>query len=150
MAYQHIHLTFFSEFVNNYKKKIYLSSVEYQNNIVSSSLLLTYDKKSISLFSCSLPISKKIKSNDFMNIEIINFLHRKGYSIYDFGSDSPLQSNLINYKLKWGAKKRDVKHSYYGNYKIFDHNLKKYIIYKKIISHLPMVLYKILSRLIVK
>ena len=141
---------FFSEFIINYKNKIYLSNILHQNNVISSSLLLAYNKKVISLFSCSLPISKKLKSNDFMNIEIINFLYKKGYSTYDFGSDSPLQSSLINYKLKWGAKKRHVKYSYYGNYKIFDHNLNKYIIYKKIIRYLPMALYKLLSKIIIK
>ena len=124
---------------------------DHNNNAVAAMILLIRNDRAIDAYSASDSSALSLKANDFLLNNVIEYCIVNKIQKFDFGADSPLQENLIKYKLKWQGVERTISSSYYGdNVKEMDHNIKKYDFVKRIISNCPLFMYKIISSLLVR
>lgn len=138
-------LEFFLSLSNNFSKTdMKIFEVRKAGETVSSVILFKHGSKAIYAYPASNIRAQKLNANDFMIWMLIEWCIISGVDIFHFGADSPLQESLISYKMKWRGEKHIICDSYYGDYKVSDHNRLK--LAKKIIRILPGPLYNILSK----
>lgn len=141
---------FLSYFKYFKEKNINLFNVYKDKNVVASFILLNYKNYAIDAYSATNHLGLKLKASDFIVYNVINYCIKKGIKNFDFGADSPMQESLISFKLKWLGEKRKIISSYWGNVIEMDHNDKKYDLIKKVIRKMPLFIYRIFSRLVVR
>lgn len=141
---------FESYFRNMPKDSIDIFNVFKGNRPVSSLLLLYNRYLAIDAYSASDGLGLKLKANDFMIHNVINYCLENKIRFFDFGADSPLQRSLIDYKLKWLGQEEQTFTSFFGDAKEIEHNLPKYNLAKKIIQKMPTLIYSAFSKVLVR
>ena len=127
-----------------------LFSVYKDGEIVASLILLHNRHTAVDAYSASNELGVKLKANDLMIHEVIRYCIGQNLALFDFGADSPFQESLIQYKMKWLGYKRPVDVSYFGKMSERDHNDPRYDLAKNIIRRMPVPLYGLFSRMIVR
>jgi hypothetical protein len=130
--------------------RIKLFSVYKDDRVVASLILLHNRHTAIDAYSASDEQGVKLKANDLMIHEVIRYCIRQKLELFDFGADSPYQESLIQYKMKWLGAKHPVEVAYFGKISERDHNNPRYDLVKNIVRCMPVPLYELFSRMIVR
>ncbi|MCB0356687.1 MAG: GNAT family N-acetyltransferase [Bdellovibrionales bacterium] len=125
-----------------------------KDKMLAAKIILDCNNIVIDCFSASNNRGKKYNANDVLLFECINYAILNRAKKFDFGADSPLQISLLEYKQKWlGSSKKQILgevisviNSQEGEFTESDHNSGKFNIAKKVISSMPMSLYRLFSR----
>ena len=124
-------------------------SVYRQDNVIASLLLFHYNRRAVDAYSASNEEALDMKANDLLLFKVITSCIENEMQSYDFGADSPLQTSLIRYKLKWLGEKREITTSYFGNVGEMDHNHPKYDVVRWTVRRMPRLFYDWFSRIMV-
>lgn len=141
----------FESYIKYYPEDaVKIFSAYHKHQVVGSMMLLMNKNRAVDAYSAWSPEGMRLHVSDFLIFHVIEYCLRNGINVFDFGADSPLQDSLIRYKEKWLGSKRNVVFSYGGDYSETDHNSMRYHFIREIIKRLPVSLYKLASRMVVR
>lgn len=135
------------------KVKLYLA---YYNNICIAGIIVFYFNK-IATYAYSASINKR----EFLKLQPTNLLlwtaikdaHLNHYKLFNFGITHISNQGLLNFKKRWGTITKKIPYYYIINQNkipIIDRESKKVKIVSDIFRKLPMPIYKLISRIIIK
>jgi len=100
-------------------------------------------------YAASLSKYNELRANDLLVWSSIEWAAQNGYSVFDFGADSPRQENLLSFKRKWGGTHIPTyQYSLSGNNRALvemDSSNKKYFLARSIMSRLPLAVFRLVS-----
>lgn len=121
---------------------------------IAGILLLLHKDKVIDGYAASLPEHRQMRPNDLLIWNSIEWAAGEGYKTFDFGADSPSQKGLLAYKKKWAGEHVTLSHYYAlnksANADSSDSSDSKYQLARKIVSKMPMPVFKMFSSMVVR
>ena len=120
---------FIKDYFIKLKGKAFFINAYYENNLISSCLILLGKDIAHYHFSANNPNYKNIQANSYLLYESMIYAKKQGKSLFDLGGATP-NSNLEFYKMKFINKREDCIYPYYvgtkiRNQKIYDELVKK-------------------------
>lgn len=124
-----------------------------QKNDVSIGGMIVFLHKNIVIdaYAASNSEYRALRSNDLLVWKALEWSINNGYTVFDFGADSHYQKNLLAFKRKWIGIHKPM--CYYfllnktQNINMMDSSDKRYLLIRKIVSRLPLPIFRILSDL---
>ncbi|HEV2488853.1 MAG TPA: FemAB family XrtA/PEP-CTERM system-associated protein [Candidatus Acidoferrales bacterium] len=94
---------FFEVIFENFPKEAFTCRVRNQGKTISGAIVTGYRRIMEVNWSASDPSALALRPNIFLFWNLLNFVGRQGYSVFDFGRSS-VGSGTYNFKLQWGAQ----------------------------------------------
>ncbi|MFW6194544.1 MAG: FemAB family XrtA/PEP-CTERM system-associated protein [Halobacteriota archaeon] len=110
---------FFSKLMKEFPDKSTIFGVEYNDKVVSSTILLSFKDTLISGWTASDKEYSNLNPNNLLYWEVIKYACEQGYSYFDFGR-SLVDSGTYQFKKPWGGDIINLSYQYYGRKKIPD------------------------------
>lgn len=106
---------------------------------ISGMLMFIQKNMAIYGYSASTEDAQKMRANDFMIYNALNYLIEQKIDYFDMGSDSPQQDSLLFFKKKWGALQTAIPFYGYGKSGSLeiDSSSSKYHVVRKLFRALP-------------
>jgi hypothetical protein len=130
--------------------RIKMFQVHSGTEVMAALLMLHNEVYAVDAYSASSLEGMRHRANDLLLFRTIGFCIGNGIRHFDFGADSPLQSGLIEYKLKWLGTRRLLASSVCGRCFERDHNVPAYRLAKHLFAAMPGPVYRLASRLVVR
>jgi hypothetical protein len=80
---------------------------------IAALILLLFKDCMTAEFAASDKEFKDVSPNHYLFWEAIKIAHEKGFKIFDFGRTSPQNTNLIDFKKRWGSQEVELAYYYY-------------------------------------
>lgn len=80
-----------------------ICTVKNHGRVIAAAILFFENSAAIYAYAGSLPEAWPLRANDFLVWKSLVLAIERGKMIFDFGSDSSRQDNLLFFKKKWGA-----------------------------------------------
>ncbi|WP_163351763.1 GNAT family N-acetyltransferase [Desulfovibrio sp. JC010] len=125
-------------------------SADKDGRMLAGMILLHTRKTAIYAYGGSSDQGRALRANDFLMWNAILHSLNLGAEKFEFGSDSPCQESLIRFKLKWGGSKRIVSDAVEGDISHLDHTTGIYALAGAVFRRLPLPLFKLASRLVIR
>jgi len=121
---------------------------------LAGAVILFSNRKAAYGYAANSLSRRELRAADLVVWKAIHWASDQGLTVFDFGADSPLQTELIRFKQKWGAQPR-LLHYYYYLHKAKriptqDNAEPKWKLIRKSISLLPDVIFDTFSHWAVK
>ena len=127
---------------------------EHDGAAVAGLLLLIAGDTVIDGYAAAIPSRRDLRPNDLLVWTAIEWASQQGYATFDFGADSPHQTGLLAFKRKWHGVHHtlsDYRYSARGRAAPDDDSASgRYAMARRVMSRLPMPLFRWVSRLTVR
>lgn len=138
----------------NDKGFVKLFLAEKDGSPIAGIILLLFHGRIIDGYAASLPNSRNLRPNDLLIWEAIKYGAENDYEVFDFGADSPKQKGLLAFKRKWTGVHKSMNYYSYspsGDSVVMekDSSDSRYKCVRKVISKMPMPLFRGFSNIIV-
>lgn len=123
------------------------------NTPIAGIVLLLHQNRVIDGYAAALPPYRNMRPNDLLVWEALKWASEKGYSLFDFGADSPRQENLLAFKRKWTGLHKPMHHYYFParerNTDEMDSSDTRYAWARSVLARLPLPLFRAVSSFVV-
>ena len=120
---------------------------------IAGILLLLHKEKVLDGYAASALGFRDARPNDLLVWRAIEWASGEGYSIFDFGADSPSQKSLLAFKRKWAGVHKPMHHYFLlnrtGAIELRDSSEGKYSLARGICRRLPASVFRAVSALTV-
>ncbi len=147
----------FSSFFKNYPESlITMASVWLGNKMLGALVLLKQGERAIDAFAATSLDAANYKATDYLIFKSLEKMKQDNIRFFDFGSDSPVQTSLLEYKRKWlgrsgqCGKQFKILSSSFGSCAESDHNLPPQSWSKPILRRIPKAIYQEISKWVVR
>ena len=115
-----------------------LFGVRRGDDLHAAMIVLRHRDTAIYAYSASDATGQHDRANDLMLFEAMRWLLEQHCAVFDLGSDSPRQENLLFFKRKWLAEQKPIPHYLAGRAAAhLDSSHGKYALARKCLSALP-------------
>jgi lipid II:glycine glycyltransferase (peptidoglycan interpeptide bridge formation enzyme) len=130
--------------------KIALLMAELNGQIIAGMILFKYKERVSAEYAVMDDSFYNVSPNHFLFWEAIKSASGEGYKLFDFGRTDPGNTNLMEFKSRWGTKVADIRHFEYPGIRNKSENKERtfaYNLVKNICSRSPDAVFQLIGKL---